>query len=298
MGPACQSSRSFYSWASGDGVSASEHFKDWGERWPGCWPCASPHRLAPPPAPWDLGIWGAEARPRPASRGEERCLCPLGRWGDGAGRHPHQQPCPRAPSALCLAPSPAPGRAMGCPSPGWWAAATGAKPHRAQSHIPRRWPYPSGLACCPFQEKPHFMPTCPSSSAWGPSAASGVRLGQVTDTPVVQGPLPAVPRGWVPARSPDPAGGISVEAPSKMVRGSGPSLPQPPLFYLCFCLQIGVRSSRGAGQRSLPLGVTRRVLARVHLQSGTQPPLSPHQGLHCEMITALNPLLFYLLNLI
>lgn len=45
MGPAsaCQSSRPFSSWASGNAFSASEHFKDWGEQWQGYQPCPSPH---------------------------------------------------------------------------------------------------------------------------------------------------------------------------------------------------------------------------------------------------------------
>lgn len=89
-----------------------------------------------------------------------------------------------------------------------------------------------------------------------------------------------------------------LKLPSKMVWGPGPSLHPPPLFYLCFCLQIGVGSSGGQGSSPQALGVTGRVLARAHLQSWTRPFLSPHQGPHCEVTTALNPLLFYLLNLI
>lgn len=106
-----------------------------------------PHCLAPGcHPPWDpLGSWVQRTRPPLASRGEERHTCPSGRWGDRAGRRsPTSSLRPGSPQHsawLCLA---APGRAMGCPGPGVGGQLLlGAKPHGAQSHIPRRWPCPT-----------------------------------------------------------------------------------------------------------------------------------------------------------
>lgn len=237
---------------------------------------------APPHTDWHHhlhhGTWAAGCRawPHPASRGEERCPCPLGMGGE-AGRHLHQQPRPGRPqhsAGLRLlhlagpraAPAQGGGQLLLVPnSTGHTAIYLGVGPAPLASPAVH---FRKSRTLCP--------PSCPSSSARGPSAASGVcSRTQVTDTPLVQGPLPAVPRGWVPAHSPDPSGGISVEAPSKMGWGPSPSPPQPPLFYLCFCLQIGVGSSRGAGQHSLLLGVTRRVLARAHLEWDSTSPVTP-----------------------
>lgn len=208
---------------------------------------------------------------------------------------PHQQPLPREPPApawLCLA---ATGRAMGCPSPGVSGQLLlGAKPHGAQSHIPRRWPRPT----FDLTHSVHFRKSrtlCPPASSL-PTQTSQQPPGskrQVTDPRHLQCRGAKLPLVFLALRVV-----FLLKLPSKMVWGPGPSLPPPPFFYLCFCLQIGVGSSRGAGQHSPALGVTRRVLARAHLQSWTQPSLSPHQGPHCEVKTALNLLLFYLLNFI
>lgn len=182
----------------GHAISASEHFNDWGEQWLGCRPCPSPHRLALPPGPGchpHQGTFPAAVCTGPApsaSRGKERRPCPSERRDRTP---PAPAASPRAPPALCLAPSAAPGRATGCPSPGRWAAATGAKPHGAHSHIPRRWPCPLASPAVHFRKSRTLCPPVPPPP-WGPSATSGLSSGtQVNDTPLVQGPLPAVLRG-------------------------------------------------------------------------------------------------------
>lgn len=262
-----------------------------------------PQHLAPLPGcrlpPWDLlGSWVQRARPPLASRGKERHPCPSGRWGDRAGRRPPTSSlCPGSPPApawLCLT---APGRAMGCPSPGVGGQLLlGAKPHGAQSHIPRRWPRPTFdlTHSVHFRKSRTLRPPASSLSAPGPLSSLLGSKRQVTDTPCcLQCRGARLQPVFLTLRVV-----FLLKLPSKMVRGPGPFLPPPPSFYLCFCLQIGVGSSRGAGQHPQPLGVIRRVLARAHLQSWTQPSLSPHQGPHCEVKTALNLLLFYLLNFI
>lgn len=209
-----------------------------------------------------------------------------GRPETGQDTAPTSSPRPGRTPALCLAPCPHTGQDRGLPSPGVeGAAATRCQTLPGHSHIPRRRPRP--LARLSTSGRAALYAPRPTP---GPSAASGMGSGgQATDAPSVRGPSPAVPRGRVPAPSP-PQVAFLLKPPNKMVWGPGPST-WPPSFYLCFCLQIGVGSSREAGQQcSSAPGCHQERLARAHLQSWTRLSLSPHQGPHCEVITALNPL--------
>lgn len=198
-----------------------------------------------PPAPWGRWQLGAAGQPCPASRGEQRRLCVTCReTGDWAGHRPHQQPLPRAHPELCLAPCPHMGQGRGLPSPGVeGAAATRCQTLLGHSHIPRHRPRP--LACLSTSGRAALYAPRPTP---GPSAASGMgSAGQATDAPLLCGPPPAVPRGRLPAPSP-PQVAFLLKPPNKMVWGPGP-YTWPPSFYLCFCLQIGVGSSRETGQQ-------------------------------------------------
>lgn len=269
---------------------------------PGRRPALPTHRLAPPaPGTAGPGALPGGRRSTGPGRGEDGVAAPgSGAPGprDRGGLRPHRGLRPARPPAL-------PGSSL-CgrgvtdgPRPGAWAAATRCQTRGAQSHIPRRWPRPpstrtllptSGNAALYAHLPPPFSsPERPR--LWGREDGACAAL-------ATEAPLPAVPRGWLQSVPLTPWVSLLLKLPSKMVWGPGPSLSLLPSFYLCFCLQIGVGSSTGPGQRSPTPGVTRRgfwlePVCRVGLDFP-----SPHQGPHCEVITALNPLLFYLLNLI
>lgn len=203
-----------------------------------------------PPAQYPVGGQRWRARPRVASRGEDGVPAPSGRWGDGAGCCPHQQPPPGRPQHSAWLHLPAPGGVVGCPSPGV-AGSCYSVPnpvgHRAiYLDVGRARPPPP--PCSPLQETPHFTP--PPLSPAPSSPGCGVEETGDLHPPWYQGTVACSPEGLAPARSPDPVGRSSVEAPSTTVWGPGPPFSQLPPFYLCFCLQIGVGSSTGPGQHS------------------------------------------------
>lgn len=159
----------------------------------------------------------------------------------GEDTAPTSSPRPGRTPALCLAPCCHTGPGCGLPSPGVeGAAATRCQTLPGHSHIPRRRPRP--LARLSTSGRAALYVPCPIP---GPPAALDMGSGgQATDAPLVRGPSPAVPRGRVPAPSP-PQVAFLLKPPNKMVWGPGPST-RLPLFYLCFCLQIGMGSSREA----------------------------------------------------
>lgn len=183
------------------------------------------HCLAPGcHPPWDLlGSWVQRAWRPLASRGKERHLCPSGRWGDRAGRRPPTSSLhpgsPQHSAWLCLS---TPVRAMGFPSPGVGGQLLlGAKPHGAQSHIPRRWPRPT----FDLTHSIHFR-KCrtlhpPASSRSLPRGLSAGLCGHgFQETGDLHPPVACNAEGQVPAYFPDPAGHISVEASQQDGLGS------------------------------------------------------------------------------
>lgn len=124
-------------------------------------------------------LWPAEAKKGiPARQGD-------GETGQDAAP-PTSSLCPGSPPApawLCLT---APGRAMGCPRPGVSGQLLlGAKPHGAQSHIPRRWPRPTFdlTHSVHFRKSRTLRPPASSLSAPGPLSSLLGSKRQVTDTP-------------------------------------------------------------------------------------------------------------------
>lgn len=289
----CQSSRPLpSSWASGHVSSASEHVKD---RVSGGRAAALPsshtdwHPWCPaplsvlsrllPPAQDPLGGRRRRAQPRLASRVKEGVPAPAGRWGDGAGCCPHQQPPPGAPSALRLAPSPCTWQGHRLPQRGGRGQLLlGAKPRGAQSHIPRCRPRPPSTSILLSTSGNAALYAPPASSLSPARSSLGCRVEETGDLHPLgtEAPLPAAPRGWLQSVPLTPWVILLLKLPSKMVWGPGPSLSSLPSFYLCFCLQIGVGSSTGPGQRSPSPGCQQeRVLARARLQSWPRPSLTP-----------------------
>lgn len=135
------------------------------------------------------------------------------------------------------------------PAPGSRAAATrcqtrwGTEPYTSMSAAPALHLHPA----LHFRKRRTLRPP-PSPAPSSPGC--GVEETGDLHPPWYQGTVACSPEGLAPARSPDPVGRSSVEAPSTTVWGPGPPFSQLPPFYLCFCLQIGVGSSTGPGQHS------------------------------------------------
>uniref|UniRef100_A0A452TF48 Phospholipid phosphatase 2 n=1 Tax=Ursus maritimus TaxID=29073 RepID=A0A452TF48_URSMA len=194
----CQSSRPLpSSWASGHVSSASEHVKD---RVSGGRAAALPsshtdwHPWCPaplsvlsrllPPAQDPLGGRRRRAQPRLASRVKEGVPAPAGRWGDGAGCCPHQQPPPGAPSALRLAPSPCTWQGHRLPQRGGRGQLLlGAKPRGAQSHIPRCRPCPPSTSILLSTSGNAALYAPPASSLSPARSSLGCRVEETASLP-------------------------------------------------------------------------------------------------------------------
>ena len=181
----------------------------------------------------------------------------------------------RAPSALCSLVSCA-RLDYGPPRPRLGAAATrcqtpwGAEPYTSMLALP----------CCP--PALHFRKSCTLRTPPPPPgslAASGVGLRTWDSHPSAPRPFPSCTGGPAPANFPDRGGCVFVEVPAGPLGFWTFSSPAA-LFYLCFCLQMGVGSS--GGRAALPPRVTRGALARAIHRAGLDLPL-PHQGPHCEV---------------
>lgn len=263
-----------------------------GERWPGRCPALLTHRLAPlvpgtivravqaaAPSAGPIGRPEAEG-PAPASQQSQgRCPCPsreVGRWGrmlpPPAASAWGALSTPLGSISLHLAgPQAAPAR-------GSWAAATrcqtpwGTEPYTSMSAPPTLDLHPA----LHFRKRALYAP--PASSLSPARSSLGCRVEETGDLHPLgtEAPLPAAPRGWLQSVPLTPWVILLLKLPSKMVWGPGPSLSSLPSFYLCFCLQIGVGSSTGPGQRSPSPGCQQeRVLARARLQSWPRPSLTP-----------------------
>lgn len=128
----------------------------------------------------------------------------------------------------------------------------------------------------PLQEKLHFTHPTPTPRSL---AASGVGVRTWDSHPSAPRPFPSCTGGLAPAHFPDRGGCVFVEVPAGPL-GSWTFSSPAALFYLCFCLQMGVGSS--GGRAALPPRVTRGALARAIHRAGLDLPL-PHQGPHCEV---------------
>lgn len=223
-------------------------------------PTHSPAPSAPGTTAWlqaasvgPIGQLGAEG-PAPSSQQRHRkASLPVREMGrQGRTPPPHQQPLPREPPApawLCLA---AIGRAMGCPSPGVGGQLLlGAKPHGAQSHIPRSWPRPT----FDLTHSVHFRKSrtlCPPASSLSTPGLLSSLMGskrQVTDTP-----CHLQCRGARLQPVSLTCGSYSVEAPQQDGLGSWSVSSPTSLFLFMFLFTNWSGVLRGAGQHSPALG--------------------------------------------
>lgn len=285
-------------WASGHASSASEHVTDG----------VSGGRAAALPS--SHTDWRPQCPPhRP--RGPGCCLTRTTRRAAGCGGPSPVQPAearkvspPRrggGPMGQDAAPTSSlgPGRPQHS-ARGWGQLLLGAKPRGAQSHIPRRRPRPPSTSTLLSTSGNAALYAPLASSSLRPGAASGVgSRRRVTCTPLgTEALLPAAPRGRPQSVPLTPWVILLLKRPSKVVWGPGPSLSSFPSFIYVSVYKLEWGPPRGQGSAPQPPGVTRRGFWLEPAYSVGLDLPSPHQGPHCEVLTALNPLLFYLLNLI
>lgn len=240
MRPACQSSRPLPFLRALGGVSSAQNSSR--TRVSGALPCHTPRDPGSTPSLGSIRRPGMEGQPVQQQR-------PCQGQGRRAGLRPTSSLC-RAPSALCSLVSCA-RLDHGPPQPRLGAAATrcqtpwGAEPYTSMLALP----------CCP--PALHFRKSCTLRTPPPPPgslAASGVGLRTRDSHLLALRPCPSCTGGPAPAHFPDRGGCVFVEVPAGPL-GSWAFSSAAALFYLCFCLQMGVGSS--GGRAALPPRVTR-----------------------------------------
>lgn len=83
-----------------------------------------------------------------------------------------------------------------------------------------------------------------------------------------------------------------LKLPSRMVWGPGPFLHPPPLFYLCFCLHIGVGSSGGQGSSPQAQAVPGEFWLEPICRVGLRLSCHPTKDHTVKLTTALSPCCF------
>lgn len=240
MRPACQSSRPLPFLRALGGVSSAQNSSR--TRVSGALPCHTPHDPGSTPSLGSIRRPGMEGQPVQQQR-------PCQGQGRRAGRRPTSS-LRRAPSALCSLVS-CSRLDHGPPRPRLGAAATrcqtpwGAEPYTSMLALP----------CCP--PALHFRKSCTLRTPPPPPgslAALGVVLRTRDSHLLAPRPCPSCTGGPAPAHFPDRGGCVFVEVPAGPLGSWAFSSPAA-LFYLCFCLQMGVGSS--GGRAVLPPRVTR-----------------------------------------